>query len=81
MTSLFAMLLGPATLILDPIPYDSHRLWMFLPLALAIAVVYKATRVRHVRQLPIAAVILWLTIIVAMLGVYVAMAVIAWIFV
>jgi len=62
-------MLVPATLILDPIRFDSHRLWMLLPLTLIIAVVYKATKVEDVRQLPVASLLLWLTIVGAMLGV------------
>jgi len=78
---LVASLLMPATMMLDPIRYDSGRLWMLLPLTLAIAVVYKATRVEHIRQLPVPAVLLWLTIVVSMIGVYTALQVVAWVFI
>ncbi len=68
-----------ATIFMDPITFDGHRLWMLLPLTLVIAVVYKATRLNDIRSLPIAALLLWITILGGMLGVavflYVVMAV------
>jgi len=77
---LIATLIFPATLVLDPIRYDTGRLWMLLPLALAIAVVYKSTKVPDMRQMPVAALFLWVTIVAGMLGVGVALYVITWLF-
>ncbi|MGB2984435.1 MAG: hypothetical protein WBE26_01015 [Phycisphaerae bacterium] len=53
-----------------------QRFLLMLPLCLSIAVVYKATRCRNLRDLPAAALILWVTIVVSMyaigLGLWVA---------
>ena len=46
----------------------SRLLWM-LPLCLSIAVVYKATRCNHMREVPVAALALWLTIVIGMYAV------------
>lgn len=43
-----------------------QRLWLMLPLCLSVAVVYKATRVERMRDLPIAALGLWVTIVLGM---------------
>lgn len=45
------------------------RLAMMLPLCLSIAVVYKTTRCEELRQVPLAALALWGTIVVAMYAV------------
>jgi len=42
------------------------RLWMFLPLAMCIAVVYRGTRARTARELPRAAVITFIHIVIGM---------------
>ena len=42
------------------------RLWMFLPLAACIAVVYRATRARTARELPRATVTTFVNIVVGM---------------
>ena len=70
---LLAGLLLPGTILLEPVGFDSHRIWMLLPLTLAVAVVYKTTKVARVRQLPIAALLLWLTILAGMLAVCVVL--------
>jgi len=54
---------------LKPIVCDSGRLWMLLPLSLAIATVYKTTRTKNLKTLPVAILLLWLTIIGGMVGV------------
>ena len=46
-----------------------QRLALMLPLCLAVAVVYKTTRCRHVREVPVAALTLWITIVIAMYAV------------
>lgn len=42
------------------------RLWMFLPLAACVAVVYRATRARTARELPWATVKTFLNIVIGM---------------
>jgi formate-dependent nitrite reductase membrane component NrfD len=42
------------------------RLWMFLPLAACVAVVYRATRARTARELPRATLKTFLTIVIGM---------------
>ena len=42
---------------------------MLLPLALAISIVHKTLKLERLSQLPVAAGILWVTIVVVMLGV------------
>ena len=44
-----------------------QRLFLMLPLCLSIAVVYKTTRCATLREMPAAALILWITIVVGML--------------
>jgi hypothetical protein len=70
-----------ATIFLKPIVYDSGRLWMLLPLTLAISVVYKATRIDNLRAVPMAAFLLWATIVGGMLAVAVALYIIIALFV
>jgi len=45
------------------------RLVFMLPLCLSIAVVYKTTRCEDLRQLPLAALALWVTIVLGMFAV------------
>jgi len=47
------------------------RLWMFLPLALCVATVYRATRARSPRELPVATVLtlVQITVIMALIAV------------
>ncbi len=45
-----------------------HALLMF-PLCLSIAVVYKTTRCDDLRDIPLAAIVLWVTIVLGMYGV------------
>lgn len=46
-----------------------QRFFLLLPLCLSIAVVYKATRCEHIFELPVAAAVLWLTIVLGMFAV------------
>jgi len=48
-----------------PLPAGS-RLWMFLPLAACVAVVYRATRARTARELPRATLKTFVNIVVGM---------------
>ncbi len=58
-----------AMIFLKPMVYDSSRLWMLLPLTLAISIVYKTARVQDIRAVPFAAFLLWITILGGMLAV------------
>lgn len=56
-----------ATIFLDPLPLPgAQRMLLLLPLCLAIAIVYKTTKCAKVRDIPIASLILWVTIVVGM---------------
>lgn len=56
-----------AYLFLHPLKLpNGMRLWTFLPLALCIATVYRATRSRNVRELPKGTLITWVNIVVGM---------------
>ena len=46
-----------------------QRFALLLPLCLAIAIVYKTTRCERLRDVPVAALTLWITIVVGMYGV------------
>lgn len=46
-----------------------QRLMLMLPLCLSIAIVYKTTRCDNLTQVPLAALALWVTIIIGMAGV------------
>ncbi len=55
---------------IDPIPLVSwQKLAMLLPLCLAIAIVYKTTKCRELRDVPVASLVLWVTILVGMFAV------------
>lgn len=55
---------------IDPIPIVSwQKLAMLLPLCLAIAIVYKTTKCRELRDVPVASLVLWVTILVGMFAV------------
>ncbi|MCH8807161.1 MAG: hypothetical protein IH986_13890 [Planctomycetes bacterium] len=68
---------------LNPIALPAGaRLWMFLPLAFCIALVYRATRARTARELPWPTVINFVQIVVAMVliavGFYALHALVLW---
>ena len=46
-----------------------QRFLLMLPLCLSIAIVYKTTRCRNVRDVPVAALVLWVTIVAGMYAV------------
>ena len=46
-----------------------QRLLLILPLCLSIAIVYKTTRCENLREVPVAALVLWGTIVVGMYAV------------
>lgn len=48
---------------------SGYRMLFMLPLCLCIAVVYKTLRCRRLRDIPVAALVLWVTIVVGMYSV------------
>ncbi len=59
-----------ASFLLDGIELSGRqRFLLMLPLCLSIAVVYKATRCERMRDLPTAALVLWVTIVAGMYAV------------
>ncbi|MBU0640432.1 MAG: hypothetical protein KKB50_16330 [Planctomycetes bacterium] len=65
MSTLAALML--ALLFIHPLKLPAGgRLWMFLPLALCVTVVYRATRARTAADLPRATVISFVQIVVGM---------------
>ncbi len=46
-----------------------QRLMMMLPLCLSIAIIYKSTRCENMREVPAAALVLWVTIVLGMFAV------------
>ncbi len=59
-----------ATLFVDPMPVAGiQRLLLLLPLCLCISVVYKAVKCERVRDIPVAVLGLWATIVVGMIAV------------
>jgi hypothetical protein len=50
----------------------AHK-WLLLPLCLTISIVYKALRCRRLRDVPLSALVLWITIIVGMYAVGIGM--------
>lgn len=68
-SSLADTTLPVGTILLEPIPFSGGRLWMLLPITLSVAVVYKATKVSKLSQLPVAALLLWVTILLGMIAV------------
>jgi len=63
----FGSLVMLATLLVQPLRLSSEaRLWMLLPLVACVALVYRATRARQVRELPWATVRTFLTIVFGM---------------
>lgn len=56
-----------AWLFINPLPFPAGaRLWMLLPLVACIALVYRATRARNVRELPWSTVRTFLSIVIGM---------------
>ena len=75
MTSLSTLILGWIPFV-NPLPLPAgSRLWMFLPLAACVALVYRATRAKRARDLPKPTIRTFITIVVGMwliaIGVYV----------
>jgi hypothetical protein len=61
------MLIALAQFFITPLTLTGlQKMLLSLPLCLSISIVYKTTRVTHVRELPWAVLGLWLTIVVGM---------------
>lgn len=59
-----------AALFMEPIPIRGvGRLLMLLPLCLSISVVYKTLRCRNLREVPVAASVLCLTLVLGMMAI------------
>jgi len=67
MSMLPAML---ATIFVTPVPIaPGARLLLLLPLAASVSIVYKTIRCDSVREIPLASVVLWFTVVGGMLAV------------
>ncbi len=47
----------------------AQRLLLMLPLCLSVAIIYKSTRLENMRDVPAAALVLWVTIVLSMCAV------------
>ena len=54
---------------LQPLPLWNYWAWLLIPLCIAVSVVYKTIKCRHVRQIPREAAAITMWIILAMIGV------------
>ncbi len=64
------MTIAPAGLFITGVELTGlHRLAMMLPLCLSIAIIYKTTRCENLRDMPGAALSLWVTIVFGMYAV------------
>ena len=61
-----------AELFVHPVQMGQNALWLVLPLCAVVAVVYKAVRVQHVRQLPLQVLGLWAYILAGLTALSVA---------
>jgi hypothetical protein len=61
------------TLFVNPVRMGQDSLWLVLPLCAAAGVVYKAIRVRNLRQLPLQVLGLWAYMLVGLLILCVAL--------
>lgn len=63
-----------ATVFLHPLQIVGwQRMLLLFPLSLAIAIVYKTTRCEKLRDIPLASLVLWVTIVAGMYAVGVGM--------
>jgi hypothetical protein len=54
---------------LQPLPLWNYWAWLLIPLCIAVSVVYKTIKCRHVHQIPREAAAITMWIILAMIGV------------
>ena len=57
-----------ATLFVHPVSLGSNYIWLVVPLCAIVAMVYKAVRVRHLRQLPLEVLRLWAFMLVGLVA-------------
>jgi hypothetical protein len=63
-----------ATLFLNPVTLGRWQsMVLLLPLCLAVSIVYKTTKCGQVRDIPLASVVSWITIVVGMYAVGIAL--------
>jgi hypothetical protein len=63
-----------AALFVEPMTFGSGvRLLMLLPLAASVSIVYKTLRCDQLREVPLASLSLWITIVVGMMTIGVAL--------
>jgi len=63
-----------ATLFINPITFGRWQsILLLLPLCLAISVVYKTIKCDNIREIPLASVVSWVTIVVGMYAVGIAL--------
>lgn len=66
-----------ATLFVNPITLGRwHSIFLLLPLCLAISIVYKTIKCDNIREIPLASAVSWITIVVGMYVVGIALFVI-----
>ncbi|MBI4578927.1 MAG: hypothetical protein HY718_04440 [Planctomycetes bacterium] len=55
---------------ITPVPLTGwQQLGLLLPLCLAVSIVYKTTKLENLREVPLAAIVTWITIVVGMFAV------------
>ncbi|MHC4442073.1 MAG: hypothetical protein ACYTF1_13030 [Planctomycetota bacterium] len=58
------------TLFINPIVLERwQQMLLLLPLCLSISVVYKTTKCENIREIPLAAVVSWITVVIGMYAV------------
>jgi hypothetical protein len=66
-----------STFFLNPLPLVGwQRMVLLLPLCLAISIVYKTTKCERTREIPLASLVLWVTIVLGMYAVGVGLLVV-----
>ncbi|MCC6239328.1 MAG: hypothetical protein IT448_03400 [Phycisphaerales bacterium] len=78
MNAAISLAYGLGDLFVKPIPIWGQVWILLLPLCLGVAIVYKAIRVREMRQLPKAAIGVFFWILLGMIGAAAALLLIVW---
>jgi len=55
-----------------------EQLFLLLPLCLAVSIVYKTARLEDLREVPVASVVTWVTIVVGMFAVGIGLYILDW---
>jgi len=59
-----------ATILIQPVTLGRwQQMLLLLPLCLAVSIVYKTTKCANVRDIPVAAIVSWITIVIGMYAV------------